>query len=243
MLLVGRDGEGVGERYHLMPPIHALLETALYVADPTTSANFYRHVFNLQTLLESEKLIALDVAGHNVLLLFKQGATRESATLPGGVIPAHGTTGVSHFAFAIDAADLDACVRPPRRQQRNNRKRSCLARRRPQPLLPRRRQPPRRTHHARLLADILTHRRRWWYRRHSHLPRNNRNASNAGHQRPASGLKRPAIRHNQPAIGRSANTSHTRREPESRKMCRENTAHAAVEPAACCPLPRVCGHR
>lgn len=91
-----------------MPTIHSLLETALYVSDPVASANFYRRLFNFETLLESDRLIALDVAGRSVLLLFKQGATSEPATLPGGVIPAHGTTGVNHFAFAINADELDA---------------------------------------------------------------------------------------------------------------------------------------
>ena len=41
-----------------MPPLHGILETALYVNDVTASAAFYRSVFGLDTLLESDRLIA-----------------------------------------------------------------------------------------------------------------------------------------------------------------------------------------
>ena len=68
--------------------VSGILETALSAEDPAASSAFYRRLFGFDTLLETEKLIALNVAGHNVLLLFRKGATDEPAVLPGGVIPA-----------------------------------------------------------------------------------------------------------------------------------------------------------
>lgn len=84
-----------------MANVLGILETALYVADPAKAAEFYRGLFNLETLLESERLIALDVAGRNVLLLFKAGATGEPFATPGGIIPGHAGDSPNHLAFAI----------------------------------------------------------------------------------------------------------------------------------------------
>ena len=90
-----------------MPHVLGLLETALYVEDLNRAAEFYRRVFEFGMLLESERLVALDVAGKNVLLLFKSGATTDANPTPGGVIPGHGSTGPSHFAFSIGKDELD----------------------------------------------------------------------------------------------------------------------------------------
>jgi catechol 2,3-dioxygenase-like lactoylglutathione lyase family enzyme len=89
-----------------MNRISGILETALYCADIAKSAEFYRRLFSFRTLLESDRLIALDVAGKNVLLLFQAGATQQPAKTAGGVIPPHGATGPSHLAFSIGADDL-----------------------------------------------------------------------------------------------------------------------------------------
>jgi catechol 2,3-dioxygenase-like lactoylglutathione lyase family enzyme len=72
--------------------VGGVLETALYVADVKRSAEFYRSIFGFPTLLESERLIALDVAGRSVLLLFPEGGTSQPFAVPGGggVIPPHG---------------------------------------------------------------------------------------------------------------------------------------------------------
>ena len=43
--------------------VGGILETALYVSDIKRAAEFYRRLFGFPTLLESERLIALDVAG------------------------------------------------------------------------------------------------------------------------------------------------------------------------------------
>ncbi len=93
-----------------MPQVTAILETALYVKDPKKAADFYREIFDFSPLLETDRLIALDVAGRSVLLLFQEGATQSPFTIPGGggVIPGHGGTGPTHFAFSIEADAIDA---------------------------------------------------------------------------------------------------------------------------------------
>jgi catechol 2,3-dioxygenase-like lactoylglutathione lyase family enzyme len=86
--------------------VGGILETALPVADPFRSAGFYMQLFGFDVLLESERLVALDVAGRNVLLLFREGATSEPFAVEGGVIPAHGGSGPLHLAFSIVAGDV-----------------------------------------------------------------------------------------------------------------------------------------
>ena len=64
--------------------VGGILETALYATDVKRLAEFYRRLFGFATLLENERLIALDVAGKSILLLFLQGGTTESFPVPGG---------------------------------------------------------------------------------------------------------------------------------------------------------------
>jgi catechol 2,3-dioxygenase-like lactoylglutathione lyase family enzyme len=89
-----------------MPSVNAILETAIYASDVQASALFYRRLFDFPTLLESDRLIALDVAGRSVLLIFKAGATEGPYQTPGGAIPGHGSGGSTHFAFSINADDV-----------------------------------------------------------------------------------------------------------------------------------------
>lgn len=91
-----------------MPRVSGIIETALYAADLACTAAFYSDLFGFSTLTSSDRLIALDVGGRSVLLLFQQQATREAFAVPGGVIPPHGSGPQSHFAFAIAASDVDA---------------------------------------------------------------------------------------------------------------------------------------
>jgi catechol 2,3-dioxygenase-like lactoylglutathione lyase family enzyme len=90
----------------MTPQVHGILETALYVKDVTHSANFYRRLFGFQTLRESDRLIALDVDGNDVLLLFKEGATHEPFPTPGGTIPGHTGAGPTHLAFTITREEV-----------------------------------------------------------------------------------------------------------------------------------------
>ena len=87
--------------------VSGILETALYVSDPASAAAFYRRLFGFGTLLESDRLVALDVAGKSVLLLFRTGATGEPFDTGGGVIPGHAGVPPTHFAFSIEAADVE----------------------------------------------------------------------------------------------------------------------------------------
>ena len=90
-----------------MQRVQGILETAIYVADLQRAADFYRRVFSFPTLLQSERLIALDVAGNSVLLLFLAGATGEPNVTPGGVIPPHRGAVQGHLAFSISADDVE----------------------------------------------------------------------------------------------------------------------------------------
>lgn len=89
------------------PPLDRLLETALYVDDLAAARAFYVRTLGGSVLLDSSRLVAVDVGGHGVLLLFQRGATGEPLPTPGGVVPPHGATGQQHVAFAIPAAALD----------------------------------------------------------------------------------------------------------------------------------------
>lgn len=88
--------------------VAGILEIALYVTDLPRTAEYYRRLFGFATLLETERLIAFDVAPGNVLLLFPVGATSESLAVPGGVIPGHRGSAGGHFAFAIAANEVSA---------------------------------------------------------------------------------------------------------------------------------------
>jgi catechol 2,3-dioxygenase-like lactoylglutathione lyase family enzyme len=89
-----------------MPGVNGILETAIHVEDVRNAAEFYQRLFGFGTLLESERLIALDVAGRSILLIFKEGATTDPFPTPGGIIPGHRGVGSNHFAFSIGAEDV-----------------------------------------------------------------------------------------------------------------------------------------
>ena len=94
------------------PPLTGVLETALYVADIERSAEFYRRLFGSRVLLdEPGRLRALDVAGRQVLLLFKAGASDRENPVPGGVVPPHDARGRIHVCFAVPAEALGAWER------------------------------------------------------------------------------------------------------------------------------------
>jgi catechol 2,3-dioxygenase-like lactoylglutathione lyase family enzyme len=90
-----------------MPNVSGILETALYVRDVPASAAFYQRLFGFEVLLEADRLIALNVAGNDVLLLFAEGLTKAPVATPGGVIPGHAGAGPTHFAFSIAGEDVN----------------------------------------------------------------------------------------------------------------------------------------
>ena len=92
-----------------MPHLTRLLETALYVSDLDRAQRFYETVLDLKPLFDGSDPAAdarfrpMALPGNSVLLLFKHGATTDTAILPGGTIPGHGATGQIHIAFAVDS--------------------------------------------------------------------------------------------------------------------------------------------
>jgi catechol 2,3-dioxygenase-like lactoylglutathione lyase family enzyme len=87
--------------------VHRILESGLYVDDLAKSRQFYVDLFEFRIVLESERLVALDVGGISVLLLFQRGQCEQSQPAKGGFIPGHGAHGVQHFAFGIAPDQLE----------------------------------------------------------------------------------------------------------------------------------------
>ena len=88
--------------------INGIIETALYVDDVERATQFYRDVLGLEVMSQDERMAALSVAGKQVLLLFKCGASMQPMTFPGGTIPPHDGRGPAHVGFSIPAGDLPA---------------------------------------------------------------------------------------------------------------------------------------
>lgn len=89
------------------PLVEGLLETSLYANDLTRTATFYRDLLELKTLVDTPRLVAFEVPGRSVLLIFQAGATASDIADVNGVIPGHEGSGRLHLALSIAAADLD----------------------------------------------------------------------------------------------------------------------------------------
>lgn len=89
-----------------MPRLDGILETALYVDDLDRAQKFYEGVLGLSALFADERLCAYAAGARSVLLIFRRGASLETAHLPGGTIPPHDGSGPLHVAFAIAADAL-----------------------------------------------------------------------------------------------------------------------------------------
>lgn len=89
------------------PELRGILETALYVEDLERSRAFYAALFGLPVLVCDDRFCAFDVAGRDVLLLFRKGGTPAPVPTPGGMIPPHDGNGRLHLAFAVDREDLE----------------------------------------------------------------------------------------------------------------------------------------
>lgn len=90
------------------PVIDGLLETSLYAGDLKRTAAFYRDLFGFKTLVDSPRLVAFDVAGRSVLLVFQAGSTEDDVVDARGRIPGHDGGGRLHLALSIAAEDLEA---------------------------------------------------------------------------------------------------------------------------------------
>jgi catechol 2,3-dioxygenase-like lactoylglutathione lyase family enzyme len=87
--------------------LRGILETAVYVEDLERSREFYAALFGFPLMVSDDRFCAFDVAGRDVLLLFRKGGTPEPIPTPGGPIPAHDGDGRLHLAFAVDQGDLE----------------------------------------------------------------------------------------------------------------------------------------
>jgi catechol 2,3-dioxygenase-like lactoylglutathione lyase family enzyme len=91
-----------------MIPPSAILETCLSVQNLARAEEFYADLFGYPVMRSDERFCAFDIGGQQVLLLFVRGSDPEGTVLPFGVIPPHGTTGVSHIGFRVPAESLAA---------------------------------------------------------------------------------------------------------------------------------------
>ncbi len=88
-----------------MPVLNGVLETALYVGDLKRSIQFYQDIFHFEVIAGDDRFCAFNVAGRQVLLLFRKGGTTAPVATPGGAIPPHDGDGHLHFAFSIPASE------------------------------------------------------------------------------------------------------------------------------------------
>jgi catechol-2,3-dioxygenase len=87
--------------------VKGVLETALYVEDLERATQFYSLILKFEKLLSNEKYCALSVAGRQILMLFKKGASLKPVAASGGSIPATDGQGNLHLAFAIGMAEVE----------------------------------------------------------------------------------------------------------------------------------------
>jgi catechol 2,3-dioxygenase-like lactoylglutathione lyase family enzyme len=84
-----------------MPPkTNGILESSLYVSDLPRSVRFYQETFGFSVISEfGERGCAMHTGAHQVLLLFKKGASR-------AIQSPHDGDGELHLAFAIPSSEL-----------------------------------------------------------------------------------------------------------------------------------------
>lgn len=87
-----------------MPSVNGILESLLVVEDMERSARFYQKLFGFERLAEDpDRLLALSVAGRQVLLLTKKGSPKP---MVGGALPPR-QEGSLHVAFSIATEELE----------------------------------------------------------------------------------------------------------------------------------------
>jgi catechol 2,3-dioxygenase-like lactoylglutathione lyase family enzyme len=84
----------------MRPKTNGILESSLYVSDLARSVHFYQETFGFPLISDfGPRGCAMQAGPHQVLLLFKKGASRE-------ITSPHDGEGELHLAFAISAAEL-----------------------------------------------------------------------------------------------------------------------------------------
>ncbi len=83
------------------PRLSGILETSLYVDELDQATRFYQELFAFPLIVGDDRIRALSIAGPQLLLLFKRGASVDHD-------PPHDGRGPVHLAFAIPASELPA---------------------------------------------------------------------------------------------------------------------------------------
>jgi catechol 2,3-dioxygenase-like lactoylglutathione lyase family enzyme len=84
----------------MRPKTDGIIESSLYVSDLHRSVRFYEETFGFRVIKEfGERGCAIHAGPHQVLLLFKKGASR-------AIQSPHDGDGELHVAFAIPADEL-----------------------------------------------------------------------------------------------------------------------------------------
>jgi catechol 2,3-dioxygenase-like lactoylglutathione lyase family enzyme len=84
----------------MCPKTDGILESSLYVIDVPSSIRFYQETFGFSVITEfGERGCAMQAGAHQVLLLFKKGASRTISS-------PHDGDGELHLAFAIPTNEL-----------------------------------------------------------------------------------------------------------------------------------------
>ena len=82
------------------PKTNGILESSLYVSDLPRSVRFYQETFGFSVISEfGERGCAMHTGTHQVLLLFKKGASR-------AIQSPHDGDGELHLAFGIPSSEL-----------------------------------------------------------------------------------------------------------------------------------------
>ena len=84
----------------MRPKTEGILESSLYVSDVARSVQFYEKIFGFCVISDfGPRGCALQAGAHQVLLIFKKGASRATSS-------PHDGDGELHLAFAIPGAEL-----------------------------------------------------------------------------------------------------------------------------------------
>jgi len=89
--------------------VRGVLETCLYAADLAAAERFYADVIGLAAFARVDGRHVFFRCGAGVLLVFNPETTSRAPGAVAGVpVPAHGTHGAGHVAFAVPERELDA---------------------------------------------------------------------------------------------------------------------------------------
>src|SRR5260370_3268536 len=92
--------------------VTGIIETCLHAGDLEVAIAFYQRLFGFEVMARDDRFCAFNVAGRDVLLIFKRGASTKPMPVPGGVIPPHDAQGRLHLAFSIPTPDLPSWKSP-----------------------------------------------------------------------------------------------------------------------------------